>query len=291
MGNNTIIFNRIVIEIKMVTPEYAKNILDNHNNANRHINKAHVKALLNNMVQGTWRFNGDSIRFDNEGMLIDGQHRLSALVEYGKPLPMIVISGFDKETMKTIDQEIKPRNLADLFRIDGVKEANNVAGIITRYFAIKLSNAFISSCRYEQRNPSASSYATRTITVDDKYNEYMSHSIFFDDLVIYARRCYSNTRLLKISEIGGVYAYLYFQKHHSDDEIQGFFNRLCFTETDINVINLLRDIYIRDPRTKNPMTSFVKSQYLTKAWNYYIKGKDVKVLSYNKSTEGTIEFI
>lgn len=91
--------------------------------------------------------------------------------------------------------------------------------------------------------------------------------------------------------MGSLYAYLYFKLHHSNDEIEGFFNRLCLVETDINIINLLRDILIKDLSAKNPMTSSVKSAYLTKTWSYYIKGKDVKVLSYNKGTEGMIEFI
>lgn len=288
---NKIIYNDLTIEVKEVTPEMAKDILENHNNLNRHRNKAHVKALLNNMKQGTWRFNGDTIRFDKDGELIDGQHRLAALVEFGKPLQMIVISGFDKETMRTIDQEIKPRNLADLFKIYDVKDATNVAGIINRFFSMKASSTFISTTRYNGHRTAVNGDVLRLTSIDDKYNEYMSKSDFWDDLVAYSRRCYKNTRLLRVSDIGGVYAFLYLQKHHSDEEIQGFFNRLCFTETDINVINLLRDMYIRDLMSKNPMTSFIKSQYLTKTWNYYIKGKDVKVLSYNKNTEGVIEFI
>ena len=130
MDTNKINYNGISIEVKEITPELAKDILENHNNLNRNRNKEHVKSLLNNMKQGTWRFNGDTIRFDRDGELIDGQHRLAALVEFGKPLPMIVIKGFDKETMKTIDQEIKPRNLADLFKMNGVKDATNVSATI-----------------------------------------------------------------------------------------------------------------------------------------------------------------
>ena len=290
MSTNKINYNGISIEVKEITPELAKDILENHNNLNRNRNKEHVKSLLNNMKQGTWRFNGDTIRFDRDGELIDGQHRLAALVEFGKPLPMIVIKGFDKETMKTIDQEIKPRNLADLFKMNGVKDATNVSATINRFFAIGATNSFISSNRYV-RPSSIDGKTSCKNTIDTKYNEYFSKPDLWDDIVSYARRCYSNTRLLKSSEIGGMYAFLYLRLHHSDEEIGGFFNRLCFTETDVNVINLLRDLLIRDLVSKTPMTSFVKTQYIVKTWNYYIKGKDVKVLSYNKNTEGSIDFI
>ena len=293
MANIKIIYNGISIEVKVITPELAKDILDNHNNLNRNRNKDHVKALLNNMKQGTWRFNGDTIRFDRGGELIDGQHRLAALVEFGKPLPMIVVKGFDNETIKTIDQEIKPRNLTDLFKIDGVKDATNVAATINRFFAMGETNSFISSNRSNLSHGanSASGRVTRKNTIDAKYNEYFANPDLWDDIVLYARRCYKNTRLLRTSDIGGMYAFLYLRMHHSDEEIRGFFDRLCFTQTDIDVINRLRDLLIRDLVSKAPMTSFVKSQYLVKTWNYYIKGKDVKVLSYNKNTEGIIDFI
>lgn len=289
---NKINYNGLTIEVKEVTPEVAKDILENHNNLNRHRNKAHVKALLNNMKQGTWRFNGDTIRFDKDGELIDGQHRLAALVEFGNPLPMIVISGFDKDTLKTIDQEVKPRNLSDLFKIDGVKEGNNVAAIISRYFVMKSSHTFIDSKRYARSaGSSISSDIRRGFTVDERYNEYYAHTVFYDDVVVYARRAYNRTHLLKLSEIGSIYAYLYFEKHHSDDEIQGFFNRLCFSENDNEVINKFRDKLIRDKDSKTPMMPSYKSALLTKTWNKYIKGESIDVLSYNKKNEGIIEFI
>lgn len=290
MTNNKIDFEGISIEVKEITPKLAKDVLENHNNLNRNRNKEHVRALLKNMKQGTWRFNGDTIRFDRGGELIDGQHRLAALVEFGKPLPMIVVKGFDKETIKTIDQEIKPRNLADLFKMNGVKDAVTVSAIINRFFAMGGTNSFISSNRYS-RAPAPGTVLNSKTTIDAKYNEYFANPDLWDDIASYARRCYKNTRLLRISDIGGMYAFLYLRVHHSDEEIRGFFNRLCFTETDVNVINLLRDTLIRDLTSKIPMTSLVKSQYLTKAWNYYIKGKEVKVLSYNKKTEGIIDFI
>lgn len=290
MQNNKIKFNGITIEVKTVTPEMAADILTNHNLNNRNVSKSHVKVLLQNMKTNAWRFNGDSIRFDENGNLIDGQHRLNALKEYGQPLPMLLISGFDEQTIRTIDQEIKPRNLGDLFKMNGVANSNAVAGVINRYFAMRMASSFLNSERSGHSGISGQTFKNSG-TIEDKYNEYFSQQTFYDDTVAYALSCYRKTRMLRPSEIGGVYTFLYFVKHHSDDEIRGFFNRLCFTETDINVINLLRDLFVRDFASKNPMTSANKSAYLTKAWNYYIKGKDVKVLSYNKNTEGTIEFI
>lgn len=290
MQNNKITLkNGITIEVKDVTPVMARDVLANHNGINRKINESHWRALMRNMENKTWRFNGDTIRFNKDGDLIDGQHRLTALSKCDKTLPMIIIKGFDKEVIKTIDQEIKPRNLGDLLSMDGVKNANNVASCINRYLGMKYSFSFISG-RGSGTGATAGKVQDK-ITLDEKYNEYYNHASFYDDTVVYARQCYSKLRIISLAEIAAIYTFLYFEKHHSDAEIQGFFDRLFFTQTDCHVINLLRNIFINDGLKKNPMTSQTKSGLLTKTWNYYIKGKDVKVLSYNKNNEGVIEFI
>ena len=49
MANIKINYNGISIEVKVITPELAKDILENHNNLNRNRNREYVKALLNNM--------------------------------------------------------------------------------------------------------------------------------------------------------------------------------------------------------------------------------------------------
>lgn len=285
-------YEGITFEVSVVTPEKAQEVLNKHNGINRRINDAHVKALARNMARNTWLFNGDTIRFDVDGNLIDGQHRLSALVMFGKPLPMLIARGFKRNVINTIDQEVKPRNLCDLFTMEGVKDARNVASIVQRYFVILSgSRMIVSSPRKRGSAGYNGENLKRRYTIEERHDEYWNHSLFYDNVTVYARRLYKKMCILKASEIGSVYAYLYFQRHRSDDEIQGFFNRLCLGESDINVINLLRELYIRDGRSKTPMMSSTKTAYLAKTWNYYISGKDVKVLSYNKNTEGQIDFI
>lgn len=283
-------YNGIHFTIETIGPEEAKNIVENHNNLNRRVNKAHVKAIANNMKNGTWRFNGDSLRFNKNDELIDGQHRLYAVIEYNNSVVFLVERGFTEDTIRTIDQEIKPRNLSDLLKMNDVSSPNDVASVINRYFIIKDTNApFMTNSR---DSSSANGNFFRITTIDDKFNEYMNNIDFYDEIILYGRRCYKKTHLLKVSEIGGIYAFLYKQKHHSDEEIQGFFDRLCLNSNiDVTVINTLRNKLIEDKGSRNPMTSSLKSAYITKAWNYYIIKKEVKILSYNKNTEGIIEFI
>ena len=128
-------------------------------------------------------------------------------------------------------------------------------------------------------------------TIEAKYNTYYLFQNIFDECSLYASCLYDRVNFFTVGEIGGIYAYLYIDLHHSEDEIKGFFDRLFINQTDNNVINLLRDKLIRDLGATNKMTAATKQSLLAKAWNYYIKQKDVKVLSYNRLTEGQIEFI
>jgi hypothetical protein len=70
------------------------------------------------MERGTFRpDNGDSIRIDTNGDILDGQHRLAAIVRVGKPVNVLVASGVDRETFATIDVG-KRRNVNDIIGID-----------------------------------------------------------------------------------------------------------------------------------------------------------------------------
>jgi hypothetical protein len=76
-----------------VTPEMAAAWLQN--NKNRKIIATHVAALKKEMVSGHWVTGLDQIAFDRHGNLLEGQHRLTALVELGVTLKMLVVRGLD----------------------------------------------------------------------------------------------------------------------------------------------------------------------------------------------------
>ena len=277
----------ISISVETVTPEEAKTWLTETNKKNRHMNKNHVGALSRNMQNGTWRFNGDTICFDENGTLIDGQHRLSAIMTSGISIPMIVIRGLDPETIKTKDMEVKPRNLGDLLQMDGVQCARQRAAIVTRYMVLSRGNTILSV-----KAGSPTGLMMKSVgTIEEKYNTYYNHQILFDDCSNYGRLLSERVQILTCSEIGAFYAFLYLDKHHSDDEIRGFFDRLFFNGGEINVIRLLQEKLINDLRAPVKMSGAYKQNIVAKAWNYYIKQKDVKILSFNNKTEGQIEFI
>lgn len=66
-------------EIILVTPEMAKQWLSD-NAHNRKINSVRVAELCQKMRDGSWKEKGPAIEVTDTGHLINGQHRLTAII-------------------------------------------------------------------------------------------------------------------------------------------------------------------------------------------------------------------
>lgn len=85
----------ITSEIEVITPAKAERYIKS-NTVNRTINQKRVSAYAYDMKMGAWQTNGEGIRFDENGKLIDGQHRLSAIILANVPVKMMVTKGISK---------------------------------------------------------------------------------------------------------------------------------------------------------------------------------------------------
>lgn len=115
----------INVSTQMVTPEIAKQMLTSIRN-DRPLSKNTLLNYTEIMRRGEWKFNGDPVRLNSDGELIDGQHRLHAIVNSGKAQRMLVIHGLDNTVFDTIDVG-KKRSSADLLNIAGYKNVNVLA--------------------------------------------------------------------------------------------------------------------------------------------------------------------
>lgn len=66
--------------ITELTPKQAQHILDFFNNDNRKLSRAQVNAIVKSINKDGWMFDGQSITFNTDGNLTEGQHRLNAIV-------------------------------------------------------------------------------------------------------------------------------------------------------------------------------------------------------------------
>jgi hypothetical protein len=92
-----------------ITPKKAMEWLK-RNIHNRPLSQHHVRKLASAMKAGAWRMNGDTIRFNANGDLADGQHRLNACILSGLPFEAYVVRGLTVEAFDTIDNGGMPRS-------------------------------------------------------------------------------------------------------------------------------------------------------------------------------------
>lgn len=102
-------------KIITITPEMATSFLE-RNTKNRPVRKSVVNFLKNSILRGEWLITHQGIAFDEHGTLIDGQHRLLAIVSANTPVEAMVTWGIQRDAFSVIDT-ITPRKISDLLGI------------------------------------------------------------------------------------------------------------------------------------------------------------------------------
>ena len=99
---------KTVLVIGMIRVEIANSILDKYKHDNRPVGISHVTFLVKEMLAGYWKDNGQGLIFTESGRLIDGQHKLVALIKAAETDPLITLQlnfllGIGDDVFETID--------------------------------------------------------------------------------------------------------------------------------------------------------------------------------------------
>lgn len=106
-------------ETLAIDPKLAAAMLSLRAMSQRHQSQSRTERYARDMSEKRWRQTGDPIRFDRDMNLLDGQHRLAAMVDSGETLRgQVVQILFDDQAMLVLDQGAK-RTLSDARRIGG----------------------------------------------------------------------------------------------------------------------------------------------------------------------------
>lgn len=122
-------------EVETITPEQARIILSVFATKNRGLREQEIERMADLMLENRW-FIAEPIIFNENGILIDGYHRLNAVVRAAIPVDFVVIRGVQHEAMHVIDTGLR-RSLPDRLIIGGelpmsVSNKNLFAGVIAR---------------------------------------------------------------------------------------------------------------------------------------------------------------
>ena len=125
-----------------ITPEIAAKWLHpSINRDNRVVRDSHVDYLAREIVDGKWQITHQGIAFGVDGRLIDGQHRLNAIVRAGIPVKCMVTTGLDDSAYKVVDCG-SMRVVADRIHLVNNPNQNHViCSAITAYLRAVQRNA------------------------------------------------------------------------------------------------------------------------------------------------------
>lgn len=110
-----------------LTPKKAEKYLE-MNTENRPLKQSHVDFLASEILNGNWKCNGESIKV-GKTRLIDGQHRLHAVIAAGKSIKTTVMTGLDDDCFDTVDTGIN-RTGGDILSLQGEISAIMLAALL-----------------------------------------------------------------------------------------------------------------------------------------------------------------
>jgi hypothetical protein len=243
--------------VQTITPKKAAKYLKK-NVSNRPISQRWVEILVEIMKSGEFKLNGESIKFNDRGELIDGQHRLTACVISGIPLETYVVHDLTQEAYDTIDQG-KKRTLADVLARRGEKYYTCLSAAIRVVHLLELGKDYMTQ----------SHRALRPHQLD----EVLARHPEIREAVEYARTNYRKPSLLPPGVVAALY---YAMRGINREKADTFFTRLYGGE---GLTKNMPEYRLRQKLLEN-ISSVKKCQpealvaYTIKAWNLSKAGKD-----------------
>ena len=262
------------ITTERIGPKQAEAYLE-RNKRKRKLSSLVVAKYANAMKKGEWQFDGSPIRFDLDGNIVDGQHRLWAVIESDTTQKFVVITGLQKKTFATIDTG-KSRSFADVLSID-----HPTLGSLTRVSAAVslLYKWEVQGLRGKSLQPAGNK---QPATFQELMDFFEAHQARIVELSKEGHAISQRVRGMTSS----AYTLLIWITQDIDrTDSQFFFDRLAdgIGLEDGNPILALRNTITRfinsgDKRRTLPNDTAIA--FGIKAWNYFRAGDQVKLITY-----------
>lgn len=165
-------------EIVTITPAMAEKWLAGTTMRNRRINKDSVRMLADAMSCGRWHKNGESIIIDDNGNVLDGQHRLGAVIRSGTTQTFVVVRGVSPDAFKSIDSGRK-RTFGDILTIAGIPNSKNVAAACSAIYTFERDGEFAASV-----SPTKTMYTNRNAEYDPVYEAHKRTPLIFKSVQV-----------------------------------------------------------------------------------------------------------
>lgn len=245
----------LTTEIVKVTPVMAEKWLGK-NVKNRNVSQREVTRYARAMERGEWLITGEAVKFAATGELLDGQHRLAAIVRSGRTVPLLVVRGLTADVQDVLDTG-RARTASDQLTIHGYANAQILAA------AARIAILYESGLFYR-----------------DKGLQQVSHRQILDYCAGNTTLTYASSRahvIAKGSELQpAVCAFtIYTLTKLSDEKAETFFDRLADgveLPSGSPILALRARLRtLRDERTSLPVEAKVGLVFRT--WNAWLAGR------------------
>ena len=248
-------------ETVTITPSLAELMLGKNTN-NRAISPRGVKQYAESLRNGDWALTHQGIAFSRSGELVDGQHRLAAIIEAAIPAQTRVTFGVADDAFAFLDGGIK-------------RTGGHVVGIAGYQYSNNLAAAARLLCQVRSDNPFRQAKLTASETLDVvRENEGMCEWCSPADRV---------KKRLKSSATPPIVAfYLISQQSSSADRLTDFIEDLVTGEflRSNHPVHRLRDMIMVGKLARGkggdiPITRNVgECAAIILAWNRFVKGRN-----------------
>lgn len=270
-------------KIMTITPAQATAWLDANKFDNRNVSDRNVAKIVRDIKADKWVFDGTPIRFDSAGNILDGQHRLWAIVMANKPCESVIVTGLEEKAKLVIDTG-KSRTSADVLHFAGHKNATSLGAALRLSIGWKVAKKDLNDWAHNQSHKRLST------------QELLDEATKMPILGQIVSRINSLKFCKKFIGVGTAsFAYHLLNKYTTTANgilVDEFFTML---ETGVNLapespILVLRDtlsmqgikLFSGNAGAKN---SSYKIALIIKAWNAWIAKKKVKSLYFNGEKE------
>lgn len=118
------------ITLETITPERAAEYLSKNFKGNRTPSKKLIAGYSKQMKAGEWGLS-NGVSFDINGVLVNGQHQLGAVIDAGIPVQFYVTRGLDPKSKEYLDLGMS-RNASNIAEIRGLSLASTITISIAR---------------------------------------------------------------------------------------------------------------------------------------------------------------
>tara|TARA_Y100001963_G_C6739756_1_gene428344 strand:- start:471 stop:1445 length:975 start_codon:yes stop_codon:yes gene_type:complete len=132
-------YSNVNLQLEQIDKETAENYLRTNFDNNRKIRPSSVSKIVDDIRSGDFYLSWDCLAFNEMGQLVNGQHRLSAVVEADIPCRFYVLRNIDHATVKHFDSGNK-RSQADRISVHGTPMHPKACAVLKSSFGEWSSN-------------------------------------------------------------------------------------------------------------------------------------------------------